>query len=285
MPNYDEILQQSETNVLALSSKLKQLDELHDHINELLRQPEAFDVKLKELKRLSESHTASLATTTQKYLDGSNLLLTEKLQEFSTRTSDLQLRNEALKHEVDRLLNTDFTKLFQTLQTSFIEQTRSDLAVELAKFDGKSNDLQEKIDSLKNEITRLGKIDLEKHFATLQKTLSEIFGAVNSINVVLTSLTQTLAGIGQSLGGIQNTIDTHHRELKGSIESFSVATELHLNNQDEHAKKYAESFEGTMKALAEQNDLLIRQTKINRTIQIVGFSVVTLVLIYLAFKR
>lgn len=341
MPNYNEILQDSERNVKALSGKLKQLDELHDRINELLKQPAAFEVQLKEIEKMSQGYTSLLADVTEKYLDRNNALLVEKLQELANRNNDLgkevsrlhntdleaqfqdlqkvfidqtradlgteykkidgqtqqlHLRIVDLKQEVDRLLNTDFVRLFQSLQTAFIEQTRKDLAVELAKFDDKTQGLQKKIDELKSQIDRLEKIDLEKHFASLQKTLSEIFGAVNSINITLSSLTQTLTGIVQSLGGIQSAINANHEKITAAINSnqenltatiklFEAKVEARFSSQDEEAKKHALTIEQRVKDLAEQNNLLKKEIKINRIMQIVGLSVITLILTYLAFRH
>ena len=56
----------------------------------------------------------------------------------------------------------------------------------------KSNDLEVKIDELKKQIQQLERIDLEKHFDKLQKTVSENSGAINAINLYLTNITQTL---------------------------------------------------------------------------------------------
>ncbi|WP_332914608.1 hypothetical protein [Algoriphagus boritolerans] len=95
-------------------------------------------------------------------MDGNNALFTANLNELSNKTTDLQ-------KEISRLVNTDFTKLFQDLQKSFIDQTRKDLAIELKKFDDKSTDLQTKIDELRKQVERLERIDLEKHFDKLQK--------------------------------------------------------------------------------------------------------------------
>jgi uncharacterized protein YukE len=186
--------------------------------------------------------------------------------------------------EISRLVNTDFTKLFQDLQKSFIDQTRKDLATELKKFDEKSTDLQTKIDELRRQVERLEKIDLEKHFDKLQKTLSEIFGAINAINITLTAITQTLNSIVQSLGAIQNAIDTNHKETKQVISSFSDATTKHLSSQDREAKRNTELLESKIKSLAEQNDLLKKEVKTNRIIQIVGLTIILIILIYVAVK-
>ena len=56
----------------------------------------------------------------------------------------------------------------------------------------KSKDLETKIDELMKQIHRLERIDLEKHFDKLQKTVSENSGAINTINLYLTNITQTL---------------------------------------------------------------------------------------------
>jgi chromosome segregation ATPase len=277
MPNYEEVIQQSQANIKSLSEKLKDLDKLHQDIKELIKQPEIFDTKYQQIVKLSEEYTNTLGAATKKYLDGNNTLFTTKLNELSDKTKDLQ-------KEISRLVNIDFTKLFQDLQKSFIDQTRKDLATELKKFDDKSTDLQTKIDELRKQVERLEKIDLEKHFDKLQKTLSEIFGAINAINITLTAITQTLNSIVQSLGAIQNAIDTNHKETKKVISSFSEATTKHLSNQDSEAKRNTELLESKIKSLAEQNDLLKKEVKINRIIKIVGLTIILIILIYVAVK-
>jgi hypothetical protein len=277
MPNYEEVIQQSQANIKSLSEKLKDLDKLHQDIKELIKQPEIFDTKYQQIVKLSEDYTNTLGAATKKYLDGNNTLFTTKLNELSEKTKDLQ-------KEISRLVNTDFTKLFQDLQKSFIDQTRKDLATELKKFDEKSTDLQTKIDELRRQVERLEKIDLEKHFDKLQKTLSEIFGAINAINITLTAITQTLNSIVQSLGAIQNAIDTNHKETKQVISSFSDATTKHLSSQDSEAKRNTELLESKIKSLAEQNDLLKKEVKTNRIIQIVGLTIILIILIYVAVK-
>lgn len=277
MPNYEEVIQQSQANIKSLSEKLKDLDKLHQDIKELIKQPEIFDTKYQQIVKLSEDYTNTLGAATKKYLDGNNTLFTTKLNELSDKTKDLQ-------KEISRLVNTDFTKLFQDLQKSFIDQTRKDLAAELKKFDEKSTDLQTKIEELRKQVERLEKIDLEKHFDKLQKTLSEIFGAINAINITLTAITQTLNSIVQSLGAIQNAIDTNHKETKQVISSFSDATTKHLSSQDSEAKRNTELLESKIKSLAEQNDLLKKEVKTNRIIQIVGLTIILIILIYVAVK-
>ena len=277
MATLDEIIQQSEDNVKSLSAKLKDLDKLHQDIKELIKQPEIFDTKYQQIVKLSEEYTNTLGAATKKYLDGNNNLFTANLNELSNKTKDLQ-------KEISRLVNTDFTKLFQDLQKSFIDQTRTDLAIELKKFDDKSTDLQTKIDELRKQVERLERIDLEKHFDKLQKTLSEIFGAINAINLTLTNIVQTLTGIVQTLGNIQTTLDTNHKEAKQLLNSFSESTEKHLNDIDKQASKNVELLETKIKSLSEQNELLKKEVKTNRIIQMIGFVIVISILIYLIVK-
>lgn len=282
MPDYEEIIKQSQANVKSLSEKLKDLDKLHQEIKALKEAaegiPEIFNKKFQELVKLSEDYTNTLGAATKNYLDGNNTLFTTKLSELSTKIKEFE-------KEITRLVNTDFTKLFKDLQKVFIDQTRADLATELKRFEEKSKDLQTKIDELKKQIERLEKIDLEKHFDKLQKTLAEIFGAINAINLTLTNIIQTLTGIVQSLGNIQTTLDTNHKEAKQLLNNFSEATEKHLTEQDKQATKNVELLESKMKSLSEQNELLKKEVKTNRIIQIVGLTIILIILIYVAVKH
>ena len=277
MPNYEEVIQQSQANIKSLSEKLKDLDKLHQDIKELIKQPEIFDTKYQQIVKLSEEYTNTLGAATKKYLDGNNTLFIANLNELSNKTSDLQ-------KEILRLVNTDFTKLFQDLQKSFIDQTRKDLAIELKKFDDKSTDLQTKIDELKKQVERLEKVDLDKHFDKLQKTLAEIFTAINAINLTLTNVVQTLTGIVQTLGNIQTTLDTNHKEAKQLLSNFSETTEKHLTDIDKQATKNVELLESKIITLSEQNELLKKEVKTNRIIQMVGFVIAISILIYLIVK-
>jgi ABC-type transporter Mla subunit MlaD len=281
MPDYEEIIKQSQANVKSLSEKLKDLDKLHQEIKALKEAseeiPEIFSEKFQELAKLSEEYTNTLGKATKSYLDGNNTLFTTKLNELSGKIKEFE-------KEITRLVNTDFSKLFKDLQKVFIDQTRADLETELKKFEEKSTDLQTKIDELKKQIERLEKIDLEKHFDKLQKTLSEIFGAINAINLTLTNIVQTLTGIVQSLGIIQTTLDTNHKEAKQLLTSFSETTEKHLTDQDNKATMNAELLESKIKSVTEQNELLRKEIKTNRIIQIVGLTIILVILIYIATK-
>lgn len=281
MPNYEEIIEQSQFNVKALGEKLKDLEGLYQEIKALKTAaegiPEKFDNKFQELARLSSDYTNTLGVATKTYLDGNNTA-------FVMRLSELCATIQKLEQEITRLLNTDLTILFKNLQKEFIEQTKNDLAVELKKIDDKSKDLQSKINELKVQVDRLERVDLDKHFDKLQKTLAEIFGAINAINLNLTQIIQNLTGVAHSLGTIQTAIDTTHKETKHFLISFSETTDKHLSLQDSQAKRNIELIEEKMTLLSEQYGLIQKQTKTNGIIQVIGLAIVLSLLIYIAMK-
>lgn len=276
MPNYEDVIQQSQANIKSLSEKLKDLDKLHQDIKKLIKQPKIFDTKYQEIVMLAEEYTNSLGAATKTYLDGNNLLFTARLNELSNKTKDLQ-------KEITRLVNTNFTKLFQDLQKSFIDQTRKDLAIELKKFDDKLTDLQTKIEELSKQVKLLEKIDLEKHFDKLQKTLAEIYGSINAINITLTNIFQSLTGIVQTLGNIQSTLDTNHNETKQLLKSLSDSTDQYLIKIDNQAEKL-DLLKDKIKSLSEQNDLLKKEVELNRYFQIAGIVISIIILLFLIGK-
>lgn len=281
MPNLDELISTAQNVVTDLNKKLLQIEEIHQDIKRLRDSsssiPEQFNKKFKEIVDLTSNYTNTLGGVTKTYLDGNNTLFTSKINELSKKIKEIE-------KEISRLVNTDFNKLFTDLQKKFIDQTREDLEKELKRFEDKSKDLQNKINELRKQVDRIESIDLVYHFDKLQKTLAEIFGAINAINLTLTTIIQTLTGIVQSIGTIQTTIDTNHKETKQLLSNYSEASEKHLTNQDNHAKNNVELLEIKIKSVSEQNELLREEVKTNRIIQIVGLTIILIILIYVAVK-
>jgi predicted nuclease with TOPRIM domain len=259
MPNLDELISTAQNVVTDLNKKLLQIEEIHQDIKRLRDSsssiPEQFNKKFKEIVDLTSNYTNTLGGVTKTYLDGNNTLFTSKINELSNKIKEIE-------KEISRLVNTDFNKLFTDLQKKFIDQTREDLEKELKRFEDKSKDLQNKINELRKQVDRIESIDLVYHFDKLQKTLAEIFGAINAINLTLTTIIQTLTGIVQSIGTIQTTIDTNHKEAKNNVELLEIK----------------------IKSISEQNELLREEVKTNRVIQIVGLTIILIILIYVAVK-
>jgi len=281
MPNYDELIKQSQVNVNSLSEKFKELDYLYQDIIGLKAEvegiPEFFKDKFLEIIILSEQYTNNLGIATKDYLDGNNTL-------FTLRLNELSILSEEFKIEINRLIKTDFYKLFEDLQNIFIEKSRKDLAIELDRLEEKSKNIQVKIDYLDQIIKRLEAIDLEKHFDKLQKTLSEIFGAINTINLTLLEIIQKLPGILQLLGTIQTNIDTNHNQTKQLLSSYNQIIKGHLIDQDNQATKNFELLERKINSVIDQNILIRKEGKSSRIILIIGFTVIILILLYVAIK-
>ena len=281
MPNFDELIKQSQVNVNSLSEKLKELDKIYQEIIGLKAEvdgiPEIFNNKFLEIIILSEQYTNNLGIATKDYLDGNNTL-------FTLRLNELSILSEEFKIEIDRLIKTDFYKLFENLQTIFIEKSRKDLSIELDRLEEKSKNIQIKIEYLDQIIKRLEAIDLEKHFDKLQKTLSEIFGAINTINLTLTNIVQTLPGIFQSLATLQTTIDTNHNQIRQLLKGHNQGIEGHLTEQDIQATKNFELLEHKINFVLDQNKLIRKEVKISRIIQIIGLTIIILILLYVAIN-
>lgn len=260
MPNYEEIIKQSQANVKSLSEKLKDLDKLHQDIISLKTKSEgiplAFEQNFQKISELSKQYTETLGVASKTYLDGSNTLFTAKL-------NDLANENAKLEKEISRLVNTDLTELFNDLQKVFIEQTKKDVEIELKKIGEKTTDFQTKINSFGGEINRLEKVDLEKHFDKLQRTLSDIFGAINAINVILVNVTGSLNSIVNTLGLTKTAIDDNYIKHENQIIAFQ-----------KDATEKAELVLEKLNANSLENELLKKeQTKI-KVLIILGFGIV-----------
>ncbi len=228
-----ELLDKSFTELEKLRKEVTKLVEIRQSIEDLKtgneNLPVTFGEAFEKVVRQANDYTKTLGVASKTYLDGSNSLFFSKLKELSNITQGLQ-------KEISRLVDTDLTILFKDLQKVFIEQTKKDVDIELKKIGEKTTEFQTKITSFGGEIDRLEKVDLEKGFDKLQKTLSDIFGSINSINQTLTVVTQTLNDIVQSLGVIQTSSETNHKEIKQNIDILSESTAKHLAKQDHEAK-------------------------------------------------
>lgn len=273
MPNYDEIIQQSQVNVNALAQKLRELDQLHIDIKKLIKHPETFDAKFVEVRELAESYTKSIGSSVKIFLDGNNTLFIAKLKEMEEKIGELDT-------QISRLTNTNYEELFKSLQLVFIEQTRKDLELELKKVDEKTILIQERIDEFRAQIERLEKIDLEKYFDSLQKTLSEIFGAVNSINITLTKITQTLSTLSESISSLKNSVELNQKELV-QLNGYLLDTinQKFIQNEKQ-AKHNFEIIESKLNSLKEQNLILQKDVKMNRIIQIIAFSILGVLILF-----
>ena len=282
MPNreeiYDEVIRQSQDNVKSLNNKLKDFDKLLQDINKSKHQnnklPKFFDETFKKISNLSESYTEKLGISSGKYLQKNNEL-------FTTKISELNLKIQDIENEISRLEQIDFAKLFMVLRDDLILKVREDINKDLSKFDNKVevlknniNHFKTRIVKLKEEITRLENIDIEKHFDKLQKTLSDIFNAINQLNTSFTSVIQTLNKIVQSNSDIQAKVEKNAQEVKNKIDKTSNEISIQIKQQEGEIIKSRKLFNSKIENLELQNQNLIKGFKMNRLIDILGVCII-----------
>ncbi len=251
MADINEMLNKSYKTLNELQVKLGELNQVHDDI-----------VSLKDEAIKGNNFSISIPKEFEKKFD--------------------EVRSLSQKYLTD--INAATNKYFEVNNKVYLDNQHLFFS-HIKDLDNKNTELQGKIDALKIQIERLEKIDLEKHFDKLQKTLADIFGATNAINLTITNTVQTLTNIVQSLGTIQTVIDANHKEKKQLLTSFSEATEKHLTEQDKQAIANIELLETKIKILAEQNEMLKKAIMGNRIIQTIGTSLLLALLIYLSFIK
>ena len=181
MADINEMLKKSYETLNELQLKLGELNQVHDDI-----------INLKD-----------------EAIKGNDFSVTIPL-EFQKKFDEVKNLSQKYLTDIDAATNKYFeinNKVYLDNQNLFVGH--------ITDFQSKNTELQSKIDAFKIQIERLEKIDLEKHFNNLQKTLGEIFVAINAINLTITNIVTTLTGIVQSLGNIQTTLDRSEERRVG----------------------------------------------------------------------
>jgi len=287
-----DIIKTETSSVITLFSiTLKELDQRILSITEksqngILKGIDNFQIIVNDIESVSNKSIIDIKTHSINTIQNQEIYNSKVLNSLSELIKvEIVTIITQLENQVVRLADTDYISLFGELQKIFIKNTSADLEIELKKFDEKSLNIQSKIDSLQKEVDRLDGIDLEKHFDNHQKKLSDIFGAVNSINLTLINITQSLSGIYQSLNSIESTINLNFNEINQQIISNSKIILIQLTQQNENSKKNVELFDNEISLLSKQNELLKRELKTNKIIQIIGFITVVFTIIFIAFFK
>lgn len=255
--NTEEILRESQDNVKKLNEKLKDIETLHNEIKESVNLSLKNPVMFKELaEKLNDS--------AELYLKGNNTIFEGKILDITTKTKELS-------SEISRLVEVDLEGSFKEIEKQFLENSKEGLSHELKKFDEKATNIQSKIDEFSSEITRLSKIDLETHFDKHQSKLSEVFLAVNGINSLISTISQTLNKIIQNLGEIEQALLKNQKEIIRGFETISdnqesLKKDLNdsiQNNQKELMIKLAD-FEARINSIFSQNEILKKEVDLNK---------------------
>ncbi|ELY1993032.1 hypothetical protein SL054_002395 [Flavobacterium psychrophilum] len=197
-------------------------------------------------------------------------MLTKNNTDFSNKISELSA-------EITRLVEVDFNALFKDLETKFLENSKLEIGKELKKFDEKTNNLQNKIDNLGKEITRLSKINLEEHFNKHQSKLSEVFISVNGINGILTTISQNINKIIQNFGDIEQTLSKNQKEIN---QGFDIVKENQDKTTNDLLNKIKES-DTKLDAIVSQNEALKKELDFNKKL---NFAIIVLVIISIIIK-
>lgn len=274
MNNIDQILEKNYEQLDILKSELTNLKEIKTRIEVLIgsndRLPIIFSELFDKINQVTNDFTNVLVNSVNVFLEGNNDLLTKNSTDFSNKISELG-------SEITRLVEVDFNALFKDLETKFLENSKLEIGKELKKFDEKANNLQNKIDDLGKEITRLSKIDLEEHFNKHQNKLSEVFISVNGINGILTNISQNINKIIQNFGDIEQTLSKNQKEIN---KGFDTLTQNQEKTTNDILNKIKES-DTKLDAIVSQNELLKKELDFNKKL---NFAIIVLVIVSIILK-
>lgn len=274
MNNIDQILEKNYEQLDILKSELLNLKEIKSRIEVLIgsneKLPIIFSERFDKIIQVTNDFTNVLGKSVNIFLEGNNDLLTKNSTDFSNKISELG-------SEITRLVEVDFNALFKDLETKFLENSKLEIGKELKKFDEKTNNLQNKIDDLSKEITRLSKIDLEEHFNKHQSKLSEVFISVNGINGILTTISQNINKIIQNFGDIEQRLSKNQKEIN---QGFDIVKENQDKTTNDLLNKIKES-DTKLDAIVSQNEALKKELDFNKKL---NFAIIVLVIISIIIK-
>lgn len=186
MPNYEEILEQSEHNIEALKQQINSFQSLHQDLKRRIDQtdeiPTEYDEFFENIKKLSEDYLNGLGNTVKNYIEGNNKL-------FKERISDLSNLNNSLKDEIDRLSNIDLAKHFEKHQNTLSEIFKAviDINITLASITSTLGSLSQSISDLSSLVRDYQKRNIEE-FDTIQNSIKDFQGSTQSELADLKSL-------------------------------------------------------------------------------------------------
>jgi hypothetical protein len=139
----------------------------------------------KEITRLTEfDFSNSIKSIEEKVIEQFEKDLKDRLLGIDEKT-------KSFGKEVTRLTEFDFSNSIKSIEKKVIEQFEKDLQKQLAVIEEKARNLQDKIDELKNQVSRLEAIDLETHFSTLISEITKQNNEVKQQNETLIKETKT----------------------------------------------------------------------------------------------
>ena len=303
MPNYDEILAQSDRNVTDLKNQLQQFEQLHKDLQRRIEQAEKVPFEYQRhftnIKRISERFVNDLGGTVQKYFDGNNSLFNKNLTNLHSDVQRLDKQIETFKKEISRLKNTNLEEHFERHQQKLENivrlsnaidssikkntQTLTNLENAINRYDANINkitqDINKKI-AKQNDFLQILSNDFEKY----QKTLSDIFQAINQINLQIGTVTNSLNRLEDSINNAKKAIIKRLDEQDDNIKQHFENTKEDIFEKLDKQEILIQQLNGE---IAKANELLSdnqKQISINRVINVVSFVVIVVLLIFLIIK-
>ncbi|CAM3929151.1 hypothetical protein FLBR109950_09100 [Flavobacterium branchiophilum] len=213
----------------------------------------------------------------RKFLESTKVEISKELKKFDEKVANFQMKISELNSEITRLSEIDFNALFEDLERKFLENSKFEIGKELKKFDEKATNFQTKVDDLGKEVSRLSKIDLEKHFNKHQNKLSEIFIAINGINTIIANISHNINSLIQKFGDIEQTLSKNQKEINKGFDSL---TQSHEKTTNDLLNKIKES-DSKLDAIVSQNELLKKELDFNKKL---NFAIIIFVIISIIVK-
>lgn len=304
---YERVILDSQDNVRRLKEKLADIDMLYAEIadakNDIANIPDAFKTRLDQVVVLAEKHLKDVGDALEGFLASVDKRLNVNLESLGAESVKLMQEIDRLVVINEELRQVDFRPMFEVLRQEFIAKARQDIAVELKKFENETSRLQEKVNVLNTEVTRLSEIDLEKHFNSLQSTLAALSGSVAQINLNLNTIASSLgeiltkqtnlhtalleesAGVRKLLSdnniSVANRLDeltTKQIILQKTVSDYIGNLEDKIEQEKHSQEKRHVTLVAMLSEISEDNRKIMEGQTLSRVIVIVGIVITAIVL-------
>lgn len=251
--NYELLKEQIiffQEKIIDLNNRIAQIDEIdfrkrfenanEDFYSTLNRNvTEKIDLFNTTRTEFEESHSEFLNTI--------SLNVKDKVELFDTTRLKLEESHADFLNKVDlnveqKINLFDSARLrFEQSYEDFLNKIDHNIAEKINQFEETNANLVRVHESLRSEVERLQKINLEEHFNKHDKRLSDIFGGINNVNSSLLNISnqtmlfqEKLSGVDQKLQSMENRLSEQERnflaELKTLKDNHSVALKKQNSN-------------------------------------------------------
>ncbi len=209
--------------------------------------------------------------------------LNGKLVKIEEIHNDIKLLRDSSK-EIPEEFNRQFKEIVKLTQeytgvlgkatNTYLEGNNQLFVQNLQALESKNVIIQEKINSLSQEINRIENVDLEIHFRNLQKTLADIFSSINNINVTFGQTTQTLNNIVQSQSNLQKSVIDIEINLKKEINAIKEDISMKMV-----------TINSKLLSITDENKKLLKENGMIKVFQIITVVVVVALMVMMIVKK